>query len=353
MAIDGQIVGLDIGQSHITAVRLAQRDTEDGVVLEPIMVEEMGLPRETLDYQGRLVRPHIVLDAVKTLRKKHKLKNYPTVLGLSGGALSIQPVVHPASLQGEDLMSAIALEIEPGLPYRDHAHIDYQEIRSNLNEDGTGTVELLTVAVDRYVPITLARAVNAAGLQVVDILAEPCVLHRAADLSPDQTEVLLAIGMMSSSMMLIREGRVHVAQSIPFGAEHFTQALVRQGLSPAEAERWKHTHSLVSPDPEKDPDAELRVALQSTVDSFLENLFTLIQHAANESDSGINRLVLAGGGAKLSGLLGYLNNSLALPVELIRPSRELLLPDDTEDFPRQAFAYALAMTDSAEVRMRR
>jgi type IV pilus assembly protein PilM len=347
MVIEGQLLGLDVGQSHLTAVRLVERENDEGEpLLEAVTVGEVGLPRGTLDAGGHLKNSELLTEAVRSLRKHYKVKGQ-TVMAVSGAALSIQPVQRPGSLSPEQLESGIRLEIEAGLPYRGAAHISYEVLRKS--EDADGMTDLLAVAVHRAVPIALARAVNAGGLRVVDILPEPLVLPRALNLSSTATEILLTVGLLSSSVIVVRNGRVSYAQSMPIGADHFTQALAVDGMPLHEAERWKREHSLVAPREGLDPFERERARLRATADRFVESLYQLIAYATSEAGAGgINRLLLCGGGSQLSGLLAHLNMSLGVPVELAEPSPQLLV-SDPEQFPRQALAYALAMVPADEV----
>jgi len=345
MPLDGQYLGLDIGQSHITAVRLIERASEEGgLQIEPLLVAEIGLPRGTFNQDGELRRPELVTDAVKQLRKTHKIKTKDTLLALSGAALTINPAQRPAALDDDQIRDSIAYEIGAALPYEmEAAHIDYQEVRRGSGEGAQ--LELLTVAVHRRVPTLLARAVTAAGLRVRDVLAEPLILPRALNLSQDGTEVLLTIGMLSSTLMVIRGGKVAYAQSMNWGADHFTRQLIEQaGMDPATAERWKRTHSLIAPSATSDPYAKARAALRAIADKYVEELYGMIAYARSEGGAtSVRRLVVAGGGAQLSGLLLHLKDSLNIPVELVEPAEGLIV-EDRDAFPRQALAYALAMT---------
>ena len=345
MSISGNLIGLDIGQSHITAVRMASDD--DGT-LTPLQILEVGLPRSTFGAGGELLRPEIVADGIKHLRAVKGLKAKKAVIALPGSVLSIQPVVRPNTLWGEDLNGSVRIELEPGLPYdRDQAHITSRELERDTQEGGT--VKVLTVAVNRNVPEQLAAVVKKGGLQVVDILPAPIVLPRAIA-HGSGTEVVLSVGMLSSSVMSITDGQVNYAQTIPLGSDHFTGALVGSGFQPDEAERWKKTHSLVAPEGKADPYPDQRNALKGAADSLVESVYQVMTYDASEGTTqGISRLVITGGGSLLSGLGGYLSSSLGLPVELAEP-HPLVRGVNGNKFSRYALAMALAMTDEDDLR---
>jgi len=149
-------------------------------------------------------------------------------------------------------------------------------------------------------------------------------------------------------VMLLHDGILSYAQTIPVGADHFTGALTVTGMNPAEAERWKRTHSLVAPAGEADPYPAQRAALSGAADNLVEAVYQVLTYEQSEGVAGgIRRLLLCGGGAQLSGLPAYLNHSLGLAVEIAEP-REGLQVSDLERFPRQALSYALALSEAEE-----
>lgn len=340
MALSGNMIGLDIGQSHVTATRIAQDD--DGIIAT-LQLGEVGLPRSTFDASGMLQRPEVITEAVKLLKSDFGIKGKKALVAVGGSALSIQPVQRPNNLWGQPLENSIRLEIEPGLPYdREQAQVSFRELSRDEKEGGS--VSLLAVAVRSDLPVALASAVRKGGLQAEDVLPGPAVLPLAIQ-SGEGAEILLAIGMLSSSVLLLHDGNLTYAQTIPMGSDHFTGALASTGLSPAEAERWKRTHSLVAPAGEADPYPQQRAALSAAADNLVEAVYQVLSYDQSEGTaSGIRRLLLSGGGAQLSGLPAYLNRSLGLPVELAEP-REGLQVSEPDRFPRHALSYALALAE--------
>lgn len=343
MGLSGNTIGLDVGQSHITAARVAQDD--DGT-FTTLQLAEVGLPRSTFDASGMLQRPEVVAQAVKTLKSEAGLKGKKAILSIGGAALTIQPISRPNNLFGEILENSVRLELEPGLPYeRDLAHISFRELSRDDNENGK--VELLSVAVRSDLPTALMAAVRKGGLQAQDVVPGPAVLPLAIQ-SGEGAEILLSIGMLSSSILLLNDGKLMYAQTIPLGSDHFTGALTTTGLTPPEAERWKRTHSLVAPQGEGDPHPEQRAALAAAADNLVEAVYQVITYDQSEGTAqGVRRLLMLGGGAQLSGLSSYLNRSLGLPVELAEP-RQGLQVEEPDQFPRHALAYALGLCEMEE-----
>lgn len=333
--IDSDSLGIDIGQSHITAVRLVQQEDR----IQTLGVYEIGLPQGTLTPEGRLAQPAVITKGLKELLKQIKPKAKRVYIAINGAQLAIQPMKRPRNLEGDALNSSVRLEIEPSLPYdREYAHISYTVL--GALDDGE-TMRVLTVACHEDVPVELMRAIQSAGLAAEDIEPAPCVLPRSIDVGCDekQSDLLLSIGMLTSSVSIVRGGVTQYAQSLGLGADNFTQALVELGYDQTEAESWKRQHSLIAPE-HSDPYPDERAALQGVADNLVEGLYQLLSY--EDQGEHPTRLVICGGGAQLSGLRAHLRSSLGMPVEIAEPTEGLDV-NNPDLFARHALAYALAM----------
>lgn len=327
------LVGLDIGRSHITAARLLL--DADGC-LKTLVLGEIGLPRGVVDEAGEIVDPDQVAAALRALWKRHRFRSRRVVVGVTGSALTVAPMAR-AQMGLEELASSVTLEIGASLPFPTS---EAQIAMRVVDEDHVqGMVRLVVVACRAEAARAIVRACKAAQLQVVDIEPEPWVLPRVVDVGQGGSELMLNIGMHTSTVGLVTAGVLRYAHSLPMGADHFTRALVDCGYEELEAERFKRSHSLIAPE-RSDPYPTERAALRACTDAYIEALYQVL--SSDVSDQQVERLVLSGGGARLSGLMAYLNRELALPVELAEP-REGVVVEEAGSFTRTALAYALAM----------
>lgn len=350
MRISSDAVGLQIAQSHLTAVRLVQRDD----TLHPLVVAEAGLPRGTLDQDGRITSDEQIgqlAQAIRALWRSAKLKTRRVFLALDLAAITLQTLELPA-LPDDELRSAVELEICPSLGLsRDEVRVDFA-VRSRLEAGEAGTdrpsgyTRVLAAACDKQVPTQFLRVAQQARLTVLDIEPAPIVLTRALHLLSEGSELILDIGLLRSTAILLHDGVVERVESLPVGADDFTQALIELGHQPKHAEQFKRRHSLIAPD-EHDPYPAERAALIGVAAELVDALYPILDWNPADTTIEPQRLLLCGGGAKLSGLAGHLNASLGLPVELADPVPGLEV-DDLELFPRQALAYGLAMHPQME-----
>ena len=184
----------------------------------------------------------------------------------------------------------------------------------------------------------VVTAVNRAGIVVLDTVFEPMASAEAC-LTADERELgvaLLDIGGGSTDLIVYHQGTVRHTAAIPVGGEHFTNDIAVGLRTPIpEAEKMKRAWG------ERDPSAPAEATLEvpsvgerpSRVVSYAM-LTEIIEPRAMELvelvreelvRSGLDKqlgagVVLAGGGAKLGGLVALAEQMLALPARIGRPT---------------------------------
>ncbi|HEY6289987.1 MAG TPA: cell division protein FtsA, partial [Terriglobia bacterium] len=202
----------------------------------------------------------------------------------------------------------------------------------------------------------LVTAVNRAGIEVKDTVLEPLAAAEAC-LTADERELgvaLLDIGRGSSELVIYGEGSLRHTTTIPVGGEYFTNDVAVGLRTPVpEAERLKLAWKDAEP-------ADLKGAFEvpsvggrppRVVDGSM--LREIIEPRALElmelTDQELLRahfgqlgagMVLAGGGAKLSGLVPLAERTLKMPVRIGQPSG---IEEMGEVLPDPAFAAAVGL----------
>lgn len=332
-------IGVDVGSSHVSAVRLVRK----GGKLMPVAVVEAGLPRGTLAADGQLQHPEHLTSALQMVRKHARLRSRTAHMAIPTGGVFLQTMVRKR-MSAADLAESIKLDVEPGLPYRGDAVVSYDTL--GITEEKR--VEVLVVACPAESPRRLTQAAYDAGLKVADVFCEATVLPAAIDAgNGEHSDLLLHIGALSTTAVIVHRGKVRFASSMPIGGQHFTDALVECGYAPAEAEQFKRRHSLVAPDVD-DPHAAEHAAMQTVANHLSESVYQLLTYEASETNEPPARILLSGGGALLHGIEAHFNMMLDMPVQRAEPHPDLE-GVDPDLFCRQALAYSLAMTAREDI----
>jgi len=199
----------------------------------------------------------------------------------------------------------------------------------------------------------LAAAVNRASVVVETIAAESFAVGEALTSPAERAAgVLVAvIGGVSTELIVYRHGGVSLTASVPVGGDHFTNDLmIGLHTSRADAETIKQTFGAVTAGwrhsgttfevPELGKSTS-RLIEQRLLREILEargiELFSLILEELRKSQSKERLedhleagIILAGGGAKLTGMCDLAERVLVMPARIGLPPRILGMPESLD-----------------------
>jgi len=198
-------------------------------------------------------------------------------------------------------------------------------------------VHLITASTTAYQNVV--TAVNLAGIKVPDsgVVFEPLAAALAC-LTPDDRELgvaLVDIGAGSTDLIIYHQRVVRHTAAIPVGGDHFTNDIAVGLRTPIpEAEKMKRAWG--ERDPSKPAESVLEVPsvgerptrdvnytmlndiLEPRALELLELIQAELKRSGHAKQIGAG-VVLAGGGAKLSGFVALAEQTLGLPVRLAEP----------------------------------
>jgi type IV pilus assembly protein PilM len=162
---------------------------------------------------------------------------------------------------------------------------------------------LLQPFSDRGIKVDL---VQSAGAALYNFLAYERFSSAAEKLSPStdrRIEALLDVGAESSTL-LVTDGQTMFIRNIPAAGDHFTKAICKQyKLDRTQGEALKRNPTA----------AKLLHRLYEALQPGLQNLSAEVQKSIEQytrldQQQAVQQLLVIGGGAKLHGLLRYLNS---------------------------------------------
>ncbi|MBI2625531.1 pilus assembly protein PilM [Candidatus Parcubacteria bacterium] len=184
-------------------------------------------------------------------------------------------------------------------------------------------IQVMVAAVPREVLSRSVSTASQAGLKLLFLEVETFSLARAlADQTPDPS-LLIDIGARSTNFSIIEEGFVSLTHTVEIAGHDFTRATA-EGLNilPARAEERKQTQGLSGGGGEGQI-AHLMLSYVEALTTEAERVLGLHER----SGSKVQRIVLAGGSARLAKLAEYVSTKLGRPVEIARPFKSLLYPE--------------------------
>jgi cell division protein FtsA len=332
---DKYLVGLDIGSVKTSAL-IAEIDEEQVKFLALGAAESKGLRK------GLIVNLDSTVSSIRrAVEEAEGVANVP---------------VEAAVIEREDVRRAIDAARNITLPPdREVLHVlpheflvDAQEgIRDPIGMVGQrleANVHLVTSSI--AATQNLVTAANRAGILISDTVLEPLASAESC-LTQDERDLgccLLDIGGGTTELIVYGGGVVRHTSAVPVGGDHFTNDLAVGLRTPSpEAERIKRHHGcavlslLLEDHPfqiasvgDRPPRTIFARQLTDILEPRAQELLALIRDDLRRA--GLDRqipagFVLAGGGAKLNGLLDLAEQYFHLPMRIAEPKGLADLPE--------------------------
>jgi type IV pilus assembly protein PilM len=279
------------------------------------------LPQTIVD--GTIMDQGAVVDAIKQLWSRLKLKQKEVAIAIAGHSVIIKKISVPA-MKPDELAQNIKSEAEHHIPFgKDDVEIDYHVTNA---QNSAGQTELLLVAAKKETVADYIQVVKDAGLTptVVDVAAFAGQNGFELNYGNDgrETVVIINVGAAISNINVVRDGVSLFTRDVTIGGNAFTEEIQKQmGISAEEAEAYK-----VGGSPGENgvvPQEALRVMegvsevmageFQRSLDFFL----------ATTADANVTRICLAGGSAKVSSLHRAIERRSRLPLEVVDSWRKV------------------------------
>jgi type IV pilus assembly protein PilM len=312
-----QLVGLDIGSSSIKAVEL--KSTKAGYELVSFGMEPLA--QDTV-VDGAIMDAPQVANAISKIFDTQKMTE-------------------------EELYDRIPSEASQHIPF-DIADVN---LSYQLLESMDSQMDVLLVAVKKDKILNHTNVLAQAGKTPVIVDIDAFGLQNCFEMNyePDagQTVALLNIGASVMNINIVRGGIPLFTRDVSVGGNQYTDALQKElDLSFEDAEKLKMGENLPSV-----TDDQKQQILRSVSDILtLEIQKTFDFFRATASGENIQRIVVAGGTARVPGLVDLLREEFAMPVEELNPFRKVIInpsrhSDDQirELAPRLAIAVGLAL----------
>ena len=311
-------IGLDLGSS---AVKLTQVKKGRGGSFQLLNFGIEPVPPDTI-VDGAILNHSGVVDAVRALFERLKIKQKEVALAISGNALIIKKIFVPA-MTPEELEEQVPWEAEHHIPFnKNDVEIDYQTLGG---KNAAGQMELLLVAAKKEVVADYAAVAREASLTpvVVDVAAFAVQNgFEAAYGATTDVVALINVGASLSTINILANGTSSFTRDVTTGGNSFTDDIKRHlGLSGEEAEAMKV--AFTEGDASQDVARILGQTSNSMAGEFQKSIdFFLSSHP----DTSIAKIYLSGGSARVPPLLAAIEGRARVPVEVMEPFRNAGTP---------------------------
>jgi len=318
-------VGLDIGSSSVKLMELERDAKTDKYRLVSFGMAE--LPPEAI-VDGAVMNTNAVVDAIRGLMTKHRVKTKDAVVSVSGNSVIIKRINLPA-MTVEELEESIQWEAEQYIPFDiNDVNIDVQ-ILDDATDD-PGQMEVLLVAARKELVNEYQSLIQQAGLRPAVVDVDAFAVANMYELNYERAMgsiALVNVGSGNVNIHVLRDGVSMFTRDIGMGGRQFTEEIQRTlNISYEDAELMKVG------DPERDDRAVVPEEIEQVLSSVGESLATEIQRSldfylSTAADGGLSRIYLSGGAARTPGLARAISRQTSLPCEVVDPFRSIQIDE--------------------------
>jgi type IV pilus assembly protein PilM len=315
------IIGLDIGSSSVKAVELIAK--AKGIELLHVGIAQ--LPPEAI-VQGAFLNSSAIVEAIREAVDGAGTKTKNVATAVSGHSVIVKKISLP-SMTREELEESIRWEAEQYIPFDiNEVNLDFQILDSG---DTEGQMDVLLVAakkdlIDDYVNVITEAGLHPAVLDVAAFAVEN-TFEANCEMAPDEVVALANIGAQVVNINIIMNGVPAFTRDISTGGSVYTEEIQKAlAVGWEEAERIKIGGSASEESQEVVPQ-EVEQAMQSVTETVTGEISRSLDFfAATAAESRINRIVLSGGGSRVSGLAAAFQGKTNIPVEHLNPLAKMI-----------------------------
>ena len=310
-------IGLDLGSSSVKVTQV--KKTRSGFQLLNFGIEPV--PADTI-VDGAILNHSGVVDAVRALFDRMKIKQREVALAISGNALIIKKIFVPA-MTADELEEQVPWEAEHHIPFnKNDVEIDYEVLGG---KNAQGQMELLLVAAKKEVVADYAAVAREAGLipVVVDVAAFAVQnAFESAYGKPNGIVAIVNVGASLSNINIIVNGQTAFTRDVTTGGNAFTDDIKRSlGVPSDEAEAMKVAYS------DGDANADVGRVLQQTAQQMAGEFQKSIDFfLASHPNANVEKIYLSGGTARVPALFSAIEARARVGVEIMEPFKNASAP---------------------------
>lgn len=313
------VIGLDIGSSSVKAVEVVAR----GDSFELLHLGVAALPHDAI-VEGAFLNASAIADAIREAIEKSGSRAKHAAAAVSGHSVIVKKITVP-SMTATELEESIRWEAEQYIPFDvNEVNLDFEILQAG---DAERPMEVLLVAAKKDLIDDYVNLISEAGLtpSVVDVAGFAVENAFEANYgASDEVIAIVNIGAQTSTINVLAGGVPAFTRDVATGGNQYTAEIQRAlsvGFDEAErikiGERGSESQDVVPQEVEQ----AMRAVTNNLVGEIARSLDFF---AATAADMRIQRVYLAGGSSRVSGLEAAFKERTGLEVELMNPLAKML-----------------------------
>lgn len=331
--------GLDIGTHSIKVVQLTGSTEAPTFVAAGLFpTPNQALISESPEDQKELA------ETVKNLLKEAKVTSPRVVTALPESQIFTRVVEMP-NLSKQEMQSAIDYEAEQYVPLPlSEVRLTWQVLSSRVGADKKTIMDVLLVAAPLTLITKYLGILKAVGLNPVSLETETTAVVRALvqRVEGSPTTLIASIGASTTDLTVVSDNQVKFTRSIATGGLALARAVATDlSFELDQAFEYMKTYGLDATQLEGKVMASIKPVFDVIVNEIRR---ALAFYSSKHPDKPVKRIVLAGGTAKLPGMVIYLAEALGLEVQIGNPWDGIALPSEmSQKLIEEGTSYSVAV----------
>lgn len=299
---DRRVIGLDIGSASVKLVQL--RFEKERALLETYGEVAAGPYQDSSAGKAVSLGEDRLGEMIRDVWRESGARSRRVIVGVPLRNSFVTFIDLP-QMSEKELARAIPFEARKYIPLPlSEVEIDWWSISplANKEEEGLESLTVLLAAVQKETISAYERVVKKAGLSLVGFEIEIFSVARVAASAFRSSLIVLDMGATSTKTAIIDRGALRMTRAIDKGSQALTLALSHAlGVDFERAEATKRELGI-----QKRPETEqIRKTLIPLIDTIFDEIGRFQGEYERKFQRTIDKIVLAGGGALLPGLLDY------------------------------------------------
>lgn len=326
------ILGVDIGTSSIKIVEIANDSPKPRLKNYAILdtYEHLSRPNSAIQTNSLKIAEKDTAELLKKLIKEAGFSAKEAVASIPSFSVFTTLLEIP-KMSDMDINKTMSFQARQHIPLP-VSEVEIEWLKVGEREEETGFVQqIFIISVPKEIIKRYQNIFALAGLKLGALELESLSLIRAL-INDSASQLVVDIGALSTNILISDNGFLKANVFSDFGGAALTRSIVNGlGISFNRAEELKKQKGLTA----SGGDYELSTLPQIFLDAIIKETVKAKENHEKNGGRKIERIVLAGGGAKLAGIAEYFGEQMGLPAAVgnslsavaYQPEIELLVKD--------------------------
>jgi len=320
-------LGVDIGTTSIKMVEVTAGKKAPRVVNYGMLESSGYLARanQALQTSGLKIFEQDAVALLKALVKQLGTSTKDAIASLPPFDVFMTIIDFPA-MDAKDVAKALVYQAKQYVPMPlSEVALDWMKITDYQDDKGFAHQKILLISVPQEQIKKYQHMFQTAGLRLRALEIESLSVARIFAGDPTPT-IIVDIGSRSTNIIFMEKGVLAWSAQSDLAAASLTQALVTSlGINPMRAEELKRERGISG----TGPNYELSTIMMPFLDAIINEVkkVTYSYRQQFPTAATAERVILAGGGANLSGIERYFEKEIGIPVVRATPFSRFECPD--------------------------